>query len=91
MHAVEIAARSVLSRREFSTLVRLPPGESMDVMAERATGLKSATLHDPLLPDFPSAYADFLAFIQAEVQAHGPGAVPLLIGHNIVSESPVPF
>lgn len=85
-HAVEIAARSTLTGREFCTLVRLGPGQAMSHGAARVTGLTTAALQSAALPAFREAYRAFLAFMREEAAAAGPGAVPLLVGHNVLRE-----
>lgn len=82
-HIVEIAAKSLVSKNEFESLIRLPDGAEMNPKAEEVTGLKTAFLRDSELPDFYEVYTDFLGFIDKELEAAGFGAVPLFIGHNI--------
>jgi ATP-dependent DNA helicase RecG len=82
-HPIEIAAESPLTGRTFSTLVRLAEGMSITFKAEEVTGISTAECQNPNLPAFPEAYGQFLNFIEAEMEAAGPGAFPLLVGHNI--------
>lgn len=55
----------------------------MHPSAETTTGLLTTQFQDPTLPAFPQAYLSFLNFIESEVAGAGPGALPLLVGHNI--------
>ena len=55
----------------------------MSKMAEQITGLTAKRLQDRELPSYPDVYFNFLRFIEAEMEDAGPGAVPLLVGHNI--------
>ncbi|KAH7620587.1 hypothetical protein Ndes2526B_g04506 [Nannochloris sp. 'desiccata'] len=82
-HPVEIAAESPLTGRTFSTLVRLAEGMSITAKAEEVTGITTMECQNPNLPSFPEAYGNFLRFIEAEMEAAGPGSFPLLVGHNI--------
>jgi ATP-dependent DNA helicase RecG len=82
-HPIEIAAESPLTGRTFSTLVRLAEGMSITAKAEEVTGITTAECQNPNLPTFPEAYSAFLQFIEGEMEAAGPGAFPLIVGHNI--------
>ena len=82
---IEIAASAPLTGRTFSTLVRLPEGKTIPTKIEKLTTITTAQVQNPNLPSFPEAYSSFLQFIESEVQAVGPGALPLLIGHNAFS------
>lgn len=85
-HPVEIAALSIATKSTFSRAIRLPEGKEMHPEATRVTGITTESVQDPSRDDFTKVYTDFIRFVEAEVQAHGPGAVPLLVGHNIQSE-----
>lgn len=77
------------SGETFQQYVSLPPGVRMEASAEEITGLSTEFL--AAHPPFEEVYPRFLAFLRREVQAAGPGAYLLLVGHNITGKHGLPL
>lgn len=77
----EVGALAVGSGETFRQYVSLPPGVRMEAGAAEITGLSTEFLARH--PPFEEVYPSFLAFLRRQVQAAGPGAYLLLVGHNI--------
>lgn len=66
-------------------LVQLPPGAVVSAGATQATGITTRDCAAHGRP-FAEVYASLLQLLQQRVEAAGPGAYLLLIGHNIRGE-----
>ena len=80
------AAASSSGSAAFTSRVRLPAGREMSAGAAGVTGIATDEARGAEHPPFEEAYASLMDFLAGHVQAAGPGAYLLLIGHNIKRE-----
>lgn len=76
---------AALSGEPFQRYVSLPAGEEVPLQVQAVTGLSTELVNRQGEP-FAEAYTAFRAYLQRQVDAAGPDAYLLLVGHNVKSE-----